>query len=68
MHRKYITPIVGLVYTNRNGDDYICRSVNGSDGIMERIKDSWTLVAHGIQQYGNGTIEWNYSTGGHWNC
>ena len=32
---------------------------------MERVKDGWSLAAHGVIQYGDGTIEWNYSTGEH---
>ena len=27
------------------------------------VKDKWTLVAHGVQQYTDKSIEWNYSTG-----
>ena len=30
------------------------------------ISDGWSLAAHGPQIYEDGTIEWNYSTGGHW--
>lgn len=31
---------------------------------FERVKDGWRLYAHGILEYEDGTIEWNYSTGG----
>ena len=31
-----------------------------------RLSDGWSLAAHGPQIYEDGTIEWNYSTGGHW--
>ena len=34
--------------------------------VLIRDKDGWKLTAHGIQQNEDGTIEWNYSTGGHW--
>lgn len=57
---------VGNIYRNRNGKWYLCKSVAGENATMERITDHWTLVAHGIRLYEDGTIEWNYSTGGHW--
>ena len=57
----------GHTYTNHNGSEYLCKSISEcSSAIMERVKNGWTLVAHGIQMYGDGTIEWDYSTGGHW--
>ncbi|MVB10439.1 hypothetical protein CAFE_11280 [Caprobacter fermentans] len=60
-----ITP--GSTYTNHNGSDYLCKSIpDDNSAEMVRIKDGWTLVAHGIQKYADGTIEWDYSTGGHW--
>lgn len=59
--------IVGHVYTNHNGSDYLCKSIpDNNSAEMERIKDGWTLIAHGIEKHGDGTIEWDYSTGGHW--
>lgn len=57
----------GCTYTNHNGSDYLCISIpDENSAVMERVKDKWTLVAHGIKMYGDGTIEWDYSTGGHW--
>lgn len=79
MEKQYIVPVVGRVYTNRNGGDYLCtgnllylskeeerRSLALGEHIayMERVKDGWSLSAHGVVQYENGTIEWNYSTNG----
>lgn len=63
---KRIAPEVGTVYTNRNGSEYRCKEFIADGAIMERLKDGWTLNAHGVQQYEDGTIEWDYSTGGHW--
>ena len=62
-----ITPEIGTIYLNHNGKEYLCTKVN-EDGsaIMERLKDGWTLTAHGVCQYEDGTIEWDYSTGGRW--
>lgn len=62
-----ITPETGTIYLNHNGNEYLCTKVN-EDGsaIMERLKDGWTLTAHGVCQYEDGTIEWDYSSGGRW--
>lgn len=59
----------GQTYRNRNGSDYLCKQVLpfvSNSTILERISDKWTLDAHGITLYDDGTIEWDYSTGGHW--
>ena len=80
MERKYIIPTVGQTYINRNGGEYLCtgnlfyetdaqrqRSISMGEHVafMERVKDGWSLAAHGVIEYEDGTIEWNYSTGGH---
>ena len=60
------------VYTNRNDKQYRCTGVvEGSCpwetvAYFTRLSDGWSLAAHGPQIYEDGTIEWNYSTGGHW--
>jgi len=58
----------GKVYTNRNGSEYLCKDISPWTGLhlMERVKDGWTLDAHVITMYEDGTIEWDYSTGGRW--
>lgn len=71
---RYIRPEFGQVYTLRNGGDYRCMFVSNADqaergecsAVLVRESDGWQLIAHGIQQNDDGTIEWNYSTGGHW--
>lgn len=58
---------VGNIYTNHNGSDYLCTDNRGLGCYtMERVKDGWTLEAHVITMYADGTIEWDYSTGGRW--
>ncbi len=32
---------------------------------MQNTASGWMLLAHGTQMYPDGTIEWNYSTEGH---
>jgi len=80
MGKRYIIPVIGEIYRNRNGSEYLCtgncsylseeqelRSLNLGEHIayLERVKDGWTLSAHGVILYEDGTIEWNFSTGGH---
>ena len=66
--RSPLEPIQGAIYRNRNGSDFKCiRPIPGEySAEMERLVDGYTLVAHGIQRYIDGTIEWDYSTGGQW--
>lgn len=67
-----IIPVVGQTYQNRNGRQYLCMEVRkrhplcDAAAVFRRLSDGWTLTAHGIVQYEDGTIEWNYSTGGRW--
>ena len=58
---------VGEVYRNRNGWDYLCLE-NAGPGVvvLERVSAGWTLLAHGICVYEDGSIEWDWSTWGHW--
>ena len=56
---------IGKTYTNRNGSEYLCKDVWDDCSYLERVKDAWALVAHVITMYEDGTIEWDYSTGGH---
>lgn len=63
----FFEPILGSVYRNRNGSDYLCKEIHtGGAVVMERVSDGWQLEAHGLKIYPNGEIEWDYSSGGHW--
>ncbi len=79
MQKKYILPVVGQLYKNRNGREYCCLSnasylsqsnmrvavsLGEHRASMVRMSDGWSFVAHGLQQYEDGTVEWNFSTGG----
>lgn len=64
---KRFTPTEGEVYELRTGGRYRCEQVKAPGcAVMERENDGWNLVAHGLMQNPDGTIEWDYSTGGHW--
>ena len=60
------TPEVGKVYHNHGGGDFKCTHVFAyrRAAEMQNIRSGWTLVAHGIRQYTDGSIEWDYSTDG----
>ena len=64
-NRQYFRPTENKVYTNKNGAKYRCLSSNGIDGEMINTESKWRFTAHGCQMYDNGTIEWDYSTGGY---
>ena len=62
-----IVPRQGMLYRNRNGRTYRCvQYIDFDTAVMVREPDGWTLTAHSIRQYMDGTIEWDHSTDGHW--
>lgn len=55
----------GATYKNRNGLTYKCVRRAGTDRFVLRSTSSgWTFTAAAITAYEDGTIEWDYSTGG----
>ena len=64
--RRFI-PSVDRIYENAGGGSYRCQLVREPDheAWMQNVKSGWTCLAHGIVRYEDGTIEWDYSTGGH---
>ena len=57
----------GQIYKNRGGGSFRCLSVTGThDPILTNVESGWTFTAHTITMYRDGTIEWDYSTGGCW--
>ena len=64
---ELITPVVGRVYQNRNGQSYRCTGrINQERVTMERLTDRWTLTAVRTRQYEDGTIEWDHSVDCYW--
>lgn len=56
----------GVVYTNKCGGKFLCTSdTNGDTTYFENAASGWRLAAHCVTQYDDGTIEWDYSTGGY---
>ena len=54
------------MYENAGGGKYLCTShwSSSESAMFMNIASGWELTAHGIVQYEDGTIEWDYSTGG----
>lgn len=81
MTKWYIIPVVGQIYTDRNGQEYRCIRNNSysSDederrelargkhvAIMEPVKSSHMLRVHGVWECEDGTIGWDNYTFGHY--
>lgn len=67
MQREKFTPQAGLEYRNQGGGVFCCLHAGYKDGegVMQNVKSLWTLTAHGCGIYEDGTIDWDYSTNGH---
>ena len=66
MNRESFEPYPGRIYTNHGGGRFLC--IGGGEesfsSVMKNIASGWTLEAHNIGIYDDGTIDWDYSTGG----
>ena len=66
MERKKFTPAIGQTYKNRGGGTYRClNTYKDHDAKMVNTATGWTLIAHGCGSYEDGTMDWDYSTGGY---
>ena len=67
MKRSSFIPLVGKEYHNQGGGSYKCLEVRIYNGtaVMQNISSKWTFVAHGLGMYHDGSIDWDYSTGGY---
>lgn len=64
--RQKFIPEVGKVYQNNGGGSYIClRSDDRANAIMQNVVSKWTFTAKCCRIYPDGTIDWDYSTGGY---
>lgn len=73
MNGKRFEPVYGQLYTNKGGGTFRCQGgihktpytvEEAYSAIMVNTKTGWTFTANGLIQYEDGTIEWDYSTGG----
>lgn len=68
MNRKPFTPQPGASYRNQGGGVFECiETFDSKDGgaVMRNRTSGWTLNAHGIGIYDDDSIDWDYSTNGH---
>ncbi len=74
-NRVRITPEVGKIYEHNSGGTYICLSLEneisvttsgntGKSAVLQNTETGWTLLAHGVNKYDNGKIDWDFSTQG----
>lgn len=68
--RRNFAPSKGSTYNNLGGGWYRCVGVGGFlgpyDAQMQNTDSGWTFTAHGIGNYEDGKIDWDYSTNGYW--
>lgn len=66
--RRGFRPEVGGVYENEGGGTFRCTALFHwlyNAAVMQNVKSGWTFRANGIGIYEDGRIDWDYSTGGH---
>lgn len=63
---KPFRPVPGEIYRLRSGGEYRCMGFDGNEPILTNMESGWTMTVHGLKRYPSGLIEWDYSTGGHW--
>lgn len=64
--RTPFVPKHGEVYKNHGGGTFRCLDLEPTceTSWFQNIYSGWTFMAHGLRKYPDGTIEWDYSTGG----
>lgn len=69
MGRIKFTPTEGTEYKNAGGGSFRCLSAGKGlpayYATMQNVASGWTFEAHGCGIYRDGTIDWDYSTGGY---
>lgn len=65
MKREKFTPETRKVYINNGGGMYRCIMASEERATMQNVRTGWTFNAVGCGIYEDGTIDWDYSTGGH---
>ena len=57
--------VTGYRDDGAGGGSYLCKRSRGSESArMVNVKSGWDFIAHGLRRYFDGSIEWDYSTGG----
>ena len=53
------------VVQHKNGWYFICIE-DGKNPTLMNVNTGWEMVVHGLGQYDDGKIDWDFSTGGFW--
>ena len=65
--RSRFKPTPGKTYRNQGGGTYQCLYVSTDDeAVMQNTVSGWTCYCHGIGIYPDKSIDWDFSTGGHY--
>lgn len=67
MNRTKFTPRQGDAYKNQGGGSFRCLrscAMLPYTAVMQNVKSGWLFTAHDCGIYEDGTIDWDYSTGG----
>ena len=58
-------PTYGEVYENAGGGRFLCEGqLDSRSAWFTNVASGWHFLARGIVRYEDGTVEWDYSTGG----
>lgn len=65
--RRPLVPELGRIYDNQGGGRYQVLQILGEhEARVVNLASGWCCTAHGLGQYFDGTIDWDYSTGGYY--
>lgn len=69
MTRTRIIPEPGKVYTLKSNNSIVtsmfrCLSSQTGTAVFQNLASGWTFTAHGVAQYNDEKIDWDFSTGG----
>lgn len=67
MNRTRFTPrLMEILKLKGTSTEYVClKRVGKYEAYLKNLKTGWTLLAHGIGYYTDGSIDWDFSTEGH---
>lgn len=67
MNRTRFTPRMGEIFKlTGTSTEYVCLKIAGKYNVyLQNTKTGWTFLANGIGYYTDGSIDWDFSTEGH---
>lgn len=73
--RGYLVPGTLYQHHDRKGRDHCIECIQSLPlhdsfspytALVRSTITGWTMIIHGINVYSDGTIDWDFSTDGHW--